>query len=192
MKKKTLLLAAALALICLSLAGYGTYAYYAAETRTHNVVTSGSVKIRVVEKTEKDGELVDFPAEGLSRIAPGTSASKIVSVENTGGAPAWVRMKVAIAAEDAQGQALDSSVISFDSGEGWADGGDGFYYYQSELLPGTSTEPLMREVHFAPEMGNEYRGCSVKVTVEAHAVQCKNNPVPDGGSVRDVSGWPEA
>ena len=39
-------------------------------------------------------------------------------------------------------------------------------------------------------MGNEYQGCTVTVSIQAQAVQAKNNEIPVGGSILDVNGWP--
>lgn len=48
MKKKILLVAALT--ICLAIAVSGTLAYFTAEDTVHNVITSGGVNIKVVEK----------------------------------------------------------------------------------------------------------------------------------------------
>ena len=51
---------------------------------------------------------------------------------------------------------------------------------------------LFDTVTFAADMGNAYQNCTVDIDIEAQAVQVKNNPIPAGGTVLDVQGWPAA
>lgn len=195
MKRKILLIA--VLAICLSLVAYGTLAYFTYEDTAHNVITTGSVGIQLVEKTVSDDTLVDFPEEGLTGIMPGTSASKIVSVKNTGSATAWIRVKVEMTITGADGAALPTvlengsekiPVITFTADESWTLAEDGYYYYSSPVDAGDTTATLFEEVHFAPEMGNEYQNCTANLIISAQAVQTANN----GATVMDAQGWPAA
>lgn len=197
MKRKILLIA--VLVICLSLVAYGTLAYFTYEDTAHNVITTGNVGIQLVEKTASDDTLVDFPEEGLTGIMPGTSASKIVSVKNTGSATAWIRVKVEMTITGADGEPLSTvlengsekiPVITFTAGESWTLAEDGYYYYSMPVDAGATTATLFEEVHFAPEMGNEYQNCTANLIVSAQAVQTANN----GDTVMDAQGWsaPEA
>ena len=104
MKRKLLILS--VLVICVATLAAGTLAYFNAEDTAHNVITSGGVGIQLIEKTKSGDTLVDFPEDGLSGILPGTSASKIVSVENTGSADAWIRVKVEMTITGSDGEAL--------------------------------------------------------------------------------------
>lgn len=200
MKKKVLLLASLA--ICAAIVASGTLAYFTAEETAHNVITTGSVGIELVEKTKDDsGTEIDFPAEGISGVMPGTSVSKIVSVKNDGEAEAWIRIWVNTAISDEEKQVClpleievggeTIPVITLDTdGEKWTYE-EGYYYYNKPVAPGASTGTLFETVKFAPEMGNEYQNCKVLIDVAAEAVQTANNPIPDGGDVTDVKGWPE-
>lgn len=209
MKKKVLLLSV-LAMFA-SVAVTGTLAYFTAEDKAHNVITSGKVGIELVEKTIDDsGAKVDFPEEGIGGVMPGTSVSKIVSVRNTGTATAWIRVFVNTAISETgdpitnptiknlpltinvNGDEID--VITFDIDESkWIDNGDGYYYYKEPVEPEKSTSTLFENVSFAEEMGNEYQNCKILIDVSAEAVQTANNPIPkaSGSDVTDVKGWPE-
>lgn len=195
MKKKILTLAALA--ICLSLTA-GTLAYYTAEDNVHNVITSAGVNIEVVEKMEDaDGVLVDFPKEGIRGVVPGTAVSKIVQVENIGSADAWIRIRVESAIVDADGEALpltfgenNTPVIGFTVLEGWVDGGDGYYYYDQPVSPENMTGILFETIDFHEDTGNEYQSCTANVIIYAQAVQSDNNPIPEGGTVADITGWP--
>ena len=200
MKKKVLLLASLA--ICAAIVASGTLAYFTTEETAHNVITTGSVGIELVEKTKDDsGTEIDFPAEGISGVMPGTSVSKIVSVKNDGEAVAWIRIWVNTAISDEEKQVClpleievggeTIPVITLDTdGEKWTYE-EGYYYYNEPVAPGASTGTLFETVKFAPEMGNEYQNCKVLIDVAAEAVQTANNPIPDGGDVTDVKGWPE-
>lgn len=192
MKKKILLVTAVV--ICLAIAATGTLAYFTAEDTAHNVITSGGVNIELVEKTEgEDGTLVDFPDEGVKGVMPGTDVSKIVSVKNTGESEAWIRVRIEakITATDGSALPLDidaGPVMDFTVGENWHMDFDGSIYYAKPVAPGESTEILFDTVHFAPEMGNEYQGCTANIEISAQAVQTANN----GKTVMEAAGWPEA
>lgn len=193
MKRKLLILS--VLVICVATLAAGTLAYFNAEDTAHNVITSGGVGIQLIEKTKSGDTLVDFPEDGLSGILPGTSASKIVSVENTGSADAWIRVKVEMTITGSDGEALpleiggaDSviPVITFTPGESWTLGEDGYYYYNAAVASGKSTETLFEEVYFAAQMGNEYQNCTANLVVTAQAVQTANN----GNSALTAAGWP--
>lgn len=190
MKRKILLIA--VVVICLSLLCYGTLAYFTYEDTAHNVITTGGVAIQLIEKTRSGDTLLDFPEEGLTGIMPGASASKIVSVENTGSADAWIRISVDTTIIGANGKALPielkdgTPVLSFTvDASAWTLGEDGYYYYNATVASGESTETLFEEVHFAAQMGNEYQNCTANLIISAQAVQSANN----GDAVLEALGW---
>ena len=189
MKKRKLLLIAVIILV-LAVAAGGSVAFFTAEDTAHNVITTGSVDISVVETMLDGTERKDFPAEGITGVLPGMTVSKIVRIRNTGGAEAWIRVRVGVSAQNAAREDLNTDVVKFSVEDPWIDGGDGYYYYTKAVPAEDETEILFREVRFDPEMGNEYQNSTVYVTVEAEAVQTANNPIPAGGTVRDVAGWP--
>ena len=78
MKKK--ILALAMVAMFTSIIASGTLAYFTAEEKVHNVITSGGVDIELVEKTKgNDGVEVDFPSDGIHGVIPGTSVSAMPS-----------------------------------------------------------------------------------------------------------------
>ena len=195
-KKKVI--AVLVIVLCLSVLGDATMAYFTAKDTAHNVITTGNVDIELVEKQNRDGILVDYPSEPISGVMPGTEVSKIVSVRNTGTGDAWVRLRVAksltLAANPPEplpeGQTADPELIRivFDDSQ-WIK--DGEWFYCKEPLPaGKSTTPLFKSVTFAPEMGNAYQGCTANILVDAQAVQVKNNPLPASGNYAEIPGWP--
>ncbi len=196
MKKKILSLS--VIAICLAIITSGTLAYFSTEEKAHNVITTGKIGIELVEKTtDEKGIEVDFPKEGVKGAMPGQAISKIVSVKNNGEADAWIRIKVETTIKNDEGEVLplvlqgNISVLDWTiDSDMWIDGKDGYYYYKKPVIPDTSTDVLFEQVHFAPQMGNEYQNCTANIIVSAQAVQAANNPIPDGGDVTDIKGWP--
>lgn len=195
MKRKLLLLS--VLIICLSVLATGTLAYFNAENAAHNIITTGGVNIEVVEQMRDGDTLIDFPEQGINGVMPGASVSKIVKVKNTGGADAWIRVKVSMSVEGVRGNVMPlflsdgTAVMTFTVMEGWTDGGDGYFYYNRPVAADELTDVLFNEVCFAPAMGNEYQNCTANIFIGAQAVQSANNEIPYGGNAADVSGWPE-
>ena len=192
MKKKILIVSVVVAL--LAVVSGGTLAYFTADETAHNIITSGSVEIDLVEKTQlPDGTFADFPAGGISGVMPGTVVSKIVSVKNIGLSEAWVRIKVESTIVGVNGEELPDElpdgtpVIGFDVSENWIEK-DGCYYFKNPVAAGEMTDNFIEEVVFDLLMGNEYQNCTANLIVYAEAVQTANN----GKSVTDAKGWPVA
>ena len=186
--KKVLLVLLVVVLTIGSVAG--TLAFFAGKAVTHNVITSANVDIALVE-TQKDGDKeIPYPTDPVAGIMPGREVSKIVRVENTGKADAWVRIKLDTAVTDAQGEALPATELQMDiDTENWVLE-DGYYYYKTILKPGEKTKPLFTTVLFKTTMGNDYQSSRVNIDVLAYATQSDNNPIPAGGTAADVKGWP--
>lgn len=195
MKRKIFVLV--IVVICLEIAVSGTIAYFTSDDTAHNIITSGGVEIKVVEKTLGKGNvLVDFPKDGIKGVMPGKTVSKIVQVKNTGNNEAWIRINVESTITNPAGESLpltigeNKKVIEYSILDGWVDGGDGYYYFQSPVEPEQLTEALFKEVKFNLNMGNEYQNCAANIIINAQAVQTANNPIPEDGSVIDIKGWP--
>lgn len=190
MKKR--ILAVAVAMICVSVLASATLAYFTDADTARNVITSGGIKISLVEQQLADGQLVDYPGEPIS-VMPGKTVSKIVSVKALDQA-AWIRMRFAVTVFDAAGKVMEipaeelaeGIIIATDS-ENWTYR-DGWWYCNDALNPGESTKPLFEEVSFSlTEMDNAYQKATVVVDVTAQAVQKANN----GTTVLEAAGWPE-
>ena len=188
MKKKILMLTAIV--LCLTFASLGTIAYYTAEDEAQNRIVAGDVSIQIVEltdATDENGEPIPF--ENLTGVMPGAEISKIAMVENTGSNSVYVRVSVETVIEFAQetDEIADLSLVALDfNTEDWTYS-DGYYYYNSVLAPGASTEPLFTTVAFAPSMGNIYQNSTASVNLIAQATKSAKN----GANALEASGWPE-
>ena len=177
-----------ISLLLISVVVTGTLAYFTKESDpVHNVITTGNVDIKLIEKTLINGVEEDF--EDVSGVMPGQSVSKRVRVENTGSGDAWVRIYVKPAIELKDKTPGDPSVLSIDfDTANWTQQGD-YWYYNHVLTTGATTPNLFENVTFTGEdMGNVYQGSTVTVTVRAEAVQSANNT----NSALTAGGWPTA
>lgn len=137
-QKRTLALAAMalLALACLC----GTLAFTVDMVPANNVLSFGSVKVRVCEYTlNEQGEEIPFEANEHGDYpdtkASGSDISRIVRVENAGAQPEYVRARLRMTSVAPDGSSADASgnvAFHVNAGEGspWIDGGDGWYYYR--------------------------------------------------------------
>ena len=189
-----------LALVLLIAAVGGTLALFTREARATNVITTGTVDITLTETGS--GTPIEDPdgnQTGLAfkNIMPGTTVTKIPTIKNSPtAADAYVRAIVTVTIKAADGVTKlptvlrsGAPVVTFNiDDKDWVTQA-GVNYYHEVLTPGKSVD-LFNQVTFDPAMGNEYQGCTVTVSIQAQAVQAKNNEIPVGGSILDVNGWP--
>ena len=182
MKRKILILS--VLAILLAILAANTLAYFTADTKAHNVITTGNVDIALNEWANED-RTERF--EKQINVLPGTEVTKIVEVENVGTGTAWVRVQVVldVYAEGGKEQ-LPPDPVTLDFNETDWKYFDGYYYYNYPLDPGETTEPLFTSVAFDDQMGNEYQNSTAHVDVNAYAVQSANN----GEDVLSANGWP--
>lgn len=206
-QKRTLTLAALslAALLCIC----GALAYTVGTAPADNVISFGSVKVRVCEYT-LDGQGREVPFESDVRgeypetKASSDSISRIVRLQNAGAQPEYVRARLSMKAVAPDGFSSDASNnavfnVHDDPGAAWVDGGDGWYYYRGstarggQLEPGAATENLMESLRFTGDFHDAAHGGRYKLEIEAQAVQAKNQNTDDAAlDVLDVAGWPEA
>lgn len=181
--KRKLMIGAIFAML-LSLSAYGTVAYFTAEKVARNVITTGDVRIKLIQDTAVNGT-------GGDEIAmPGDRVTNRISVKNTGKNDAYVRVRIACEVRK-EGKVIptEEGMLTWGTDDvHWKDGGDGYYYFKRVLKPGETTEPLMDRISLSLAMGNEFRNSDVKVDVVAFGVQAIHN----GRTVFEATGWPEA
>lgn len=186
MKRKIMAIAVIIMTTYLAVVANQTSAYFTYEDKAHNVITSGNIEIELIEMMESEEGLIPF--EDQTGVMPGAEISKIVTVKNTGGQPAYIRVSVdkSIILADGTTDGVDLTLVSCDFNyDKWTEK-DGFYYYNNVLDAGAETEPLFTTVTFAKEMGNKYQNCTAEIDVQAQATQVANN----GTNVFEALGWP--
>lgn len=203
--KQKKMFSAMVVIVCMACMISGTLAYFTAEEKADNVITSGGVDIQLQElKQNEDGTFEQF--QDVIGVMPGTSASKIVQVVNTGFGDAYVRVKVekSIAlADGTQASAADVNAylsMDFDSSN-WIyseQDGEGWWYYNADdnfghpgvLSPTQTTLPLFKNVAFDAAMPNAYQGATATITVTVQAVQSAHNPDDATLGPLAAKGWP--
>lgn len=181
--------------VLLALLAFGTVAYFTTSGYTTNVITTGTVQMTLTETGE--GTPTEFDEAGnilamsFENVMPGQEVNKVPVITNTGTADFYLRVKVSVSVEPKESTVgLDASPISTDMDrQVWLSDNDGWLYYPVAVKPGEKVT-LFEKVKFDKTMGDPYQGCTVEMKIEAQAVQSKNNPVPENGSVLDVKGWP--
>ena len=194
MKKRMLSLA--LMTIFISLMALGSAAYFTVEGRATNIITTGTVSFILDEHLEegewtevKDGDVtVAYQFNDL--VMPGVTVKKNPTILNDGTEPFWLRVKVEISVEDANGKSLPADCVQLlEQGDNWTSQteDDGWNYYTDHVNPDDEIT-IFNGVKLAEETPNEYQSSKVSITVQAQAVQVKNNNPADG--VLAVEGWP--
>ena len=181
MKRKILILS--VLVICLAMIAAGSLAYFTADTKAHNVITTGSVDIELNEWANE--ERTD-KFEDQTGVMPGKDVTKIVEVKNVGTGSAWVCVQMFVDVYAENGEGLPPEPVKLDINDTDWTYQDGYYYYNKPLAPGASTEPLFTTVSFDEQMGNEYQNAKAKIDITAIAVQSANN----GETVLEATGWP--
>ena len=196
MKKKILVLA--LAVVFVSLMALGSAAYFTVEGRATNIITTGTVSLSLDEHLE-EGKWTEIKDNDVTvawqlkdRVMPGMTVAKKPTLKNDGTQPFFLRAKVQVTVTNG-GEVLPSSVVLLQQmSSGWTELADGWLYYTPEgsdaVAPGTEVV-LFDGVKLAEEAGNPYQNSTVTITVQAQAVQVKNNP---GTDALTAQGWPEA
>lgn len=191
MKKK--ILALALAVVLIAVAGYSTLAYFTADDTAKNVITADTLEIQINEY-QLVNDVPVLAAEGANGITivandvvPGDVVSKIPKVENLiNNTDAWIRVRVTVTCETPAADLVAPIVLDYDLTT-WTKAADGYYYYNSILPANTETSALFNDVTFdLVTMGNEYQGAVVTIQLDAQAVQSDNNP----GPAWNAAGWP--
>ena len=131
--KRKLLIFSVLA-ICVAILAAGTIAFFNAEGKAHNVITTGGVGIAVQEWAD---EARETPFEDLDGILPGMKVTKLAEIKNTGTAEAWIRVLVTKGIELAGDGEPDLSLLQLDlNTTDWTLGEDGYLYYNKPLPAG--------------------------------------------------------
>lgn len=184
MKRKLLILS--VLAICIATLATGTLAFFTAEGKAHNVITTGGVEIAVQEWADEEKQT---KFENLEGIMPSMTVTKIAEIKNTGASAAWVRVKVDKNIRLQGNGTPNADLVELDLNQtDWKLGQDGYLYYNKPLQPNAVTDPIFTEVTFDASMGNEYQHATASVDVSAQAVQTANN----GDAAMAAQGWPNS
>lgn len=185
----------------------GTVAYTTTQVEAENVITFGSVKMRVVQSEPgEDGQFEELDPSDYSITAPMGQLERRLSVQNLGSEPAFVRVKLDMVVEKPNEDPEDATeyrkyglnLIDPETGTGegatqgftvgWSEGADGWYYYNAPISADQYTEPLVTSIELINDF-NTYAGeyGTYVFSAEGQAVQSEHN----NATALTALGWPE-
>lgn len=128
----------------------GVVAYMQAQSRVENSFTPAELSVGVDEAFENN-------------------VKENVSVKNTGDVPAYIRAAIVVCWKDDSGNILpDAPALDTDyamtMGEGWAEGGDGYWYCSASVAAGASSPTLI--VKCAPTKKTEDKHLCVDILAQ--------------------------
>ncbi len=195
MRKRTVALLVILAAL-MGLAVSQAVLSMAGRIRTDNVITYGSLKMRLHE-TDKAGREVAISGGEALRLRSKSGAqpvTRVITAENICDEAMYLRMRLSIGGTSADGKTfmLSDEEVQYAANEtgGWEAGGDGWYYYHAVLAPGGVTAPLLAEdklVFDTDVIARTHPNEALSLSVDVQAVQSKHN----GPDARSAQGWPE-
>ncbi len=163
-----------------------------------NIISYGSLTMELHEMDQDGQDVSAAPTLRLTQT-PFQTVTRTITVENKCQEDMYLRMRLSIGGTSADGEAFTlmngdgaDAEVTYAANEsgGWQDGGDGWYYYSTELTPGITTEPLLKEDKLEFQTNQIARTHSnelLTLSVEVQAVQSKHN----GTDARFAQGWPE-
>ena len=182
MKKSILVGMLVFSLAALMVVG-GTLAWFTSEAEVTNTFTAGTVEIEVVEDGAK-GSIIE-------NWNPGDTTDYDVSVKSLGSKQTYVRVKLEpVWYDDDEEAEVDENNVELTLAEDWEDYwvlADGWYYYKNILGEDDETSLLLDEVHLkGEETDNKYQGLTLKIKVEAQAVQASNKAYQDAWGINSL------
>ena len=160
MKRAKILLAALALLLVIGVSVPSAMAYFTAYTEAQ-----GAQSLTLAPKTTfEETEVQNW--------------TKHLVMQNTGESPVYVRARAFAGSE---------FTLTY-SGNGWSDGGDGYWYYGAILEAGQSSEELLVAIGNIPQDVKEGDGFNVAVVYEATPVRYdeNGNPYADWSVILDV------
>lgn len=200
MKRKTLAICLVVALAAIAIIG-GTLAYFTDNETATNEFTVGNVDIDLTEP-----KWDDHGSAEAETVYPGEPLDKDPTVENIGENPCFVRVSVSNLDQfGEQGNIVYlTKWVEGALGEGWVDGGDGYFYWSKPLVvKGTEndtwnqglaskTTALFDQIKMPTGLtGNEE---TEDIVVTAEAVQAQGAKDPNwaavkGMTVNEIMAW---
>lgn len=167
MKKKILALGM---VACLATAAVGgTLAYFTDTEQADNVFTVGNVDIILTEPNWVAQGSADAP-----EAYPGEALAKDPTITNDGANPCFVRISVegwdVLGADNMITYRTD--YVDNTLGENWVKGKDGYFYYNTVLEVGATTDALFDQIVIPTSVTNGFDG-NYDLVVKAEAVQAQ-------------------
>lgn len=169
MKKKILALCLVIALAATAVIG-GTLAYFTDNDEATNTFTVGNVDITLTEP-----EWITSGSEDAPEVYPGEALKKDPTVTNDGANPCFVRISVeGLDCLDPAGDiTYRTDYVDGKLGEHWVLHTDGYFYYDTVLAVGATTDALFDQIVIPTDLENGDAETEFNVVVTAEAVQAQ-------------------
>ncbi|MBQ3334596.1 MAG: hypothetical protein IJG85_03250 [Eubacteriaceae bacterium] len=192
--KKIAIVVAAIALIAVIGVVGSTLAYFTDNDQKTNTFTMGNVN-GTLEEIKNDGSEELVTEEGLTfdNVTPNAELVKRAFMQlGNDSSDAYARVKLTwdtTGMTQEQIDAFNAQLPSFlPVGQGWVEGTDGYYYYQTKLSKGDKTVNVIDKVTIPAEWGNVMANASFKLKVEGDFIQADNfEPTKDASG--NIVSW---
>lgn len=164
----------ALVVIVAAIISQPTLAYYVLQGRSISIITTGDVDISIIEKM--NGET----STGSLTIVPGSVIDKELYVQNVGGHPCWLRVKLT-KGTDVNGKDV-IHLRNIDGNNWFYNESDQYYYYRKILPSGATSAYLYKGITIEADETATFEshgGTSVSMKIHAEAIQSENNRAVD-------------
>ena len=187
MKTKKNLIVVLAIIICAS-SIFFSYAYFIRVTTSNNVISFGTLKLKLINNYLVDGKEVPIDSSNVIDITNNSEVSRIVRVENIGKHPMFVRIYLDVIMNN---QKIDDGLVddymTFNLNDNWIYQ-DGYFYYRYILDPEEETENLFTKINFdVSKIKSDGHSGKVDLKVNVEVIQSENN----AKSVLEAEGWPE-
>ena len=183
-KRKVLTLALTVCIVAILAVG-GTLAYFTDTDDATNTFTVGNVNITLTEPNWEE------PADP---VYPGQVLDKDPTVTNDGSNPCYVRIKVE--GLDCLNEVNAGEIVyrtdNTDAklGDNWVLYTDGYFYYNTVLEVGATTDALFEEIVTPTNLTNGDAETEFDVVVTAEAVQAQGAPIAGTAiTVAEIAAW---
>ena len=178
--KTSLICTLVLLFVTLSIFVAQTFAYFTdSSSSQQNKIASGNLDVSIIDMNgsgnfEWAGQPVKIMPASVFTIGGG------VGIQNTGTLPMYVRVKVEKKMLQSENEMspgwedLISCNFMAEEGDLWVYH-EGYYYYKVALGAGERTATLFDKVLFSPQMGNEFKNCSIQFQLICQSVQTNGN-----------------
>lgn len=169
MKKRITAIALVVCLLAVAIVG-GSLAYFTDTDDATNTFTVGNVDITLTEPNWEGSGSQDAP-----EVYPGEPLAKDPTVENVGANPCFVRIKVeGLDCLDPAGMiTYRTDYVTGKLGDNWVLHTDGYFYYNTVLAVGDTTDALFDQIVIPTDLENGDADAEFDVEVTAEAVQAQ-------------------
>ena len=173
--------------VILGLFVFSVFAVNMVNKQVHNIITFGSLKVKLLQFEEKNGEEVLINNNDQFDVTNNPTQNRNIKVCNVGEEALYARIALKMTGIDNSDFPIDD-VMSYESSGNFWIYKDGFYYFNRRLNGGECSKQLNIKMNFDINKINEkYPNSYFTFDVNLYAVQAKNN----SDNALQAKGWPK-